>query len=91
MEDDQQAWEKRQSPRCGRCRKLGHFALDCQQNQMKDKPGKEKAESQRKPKKDLKDIECFVVIRKATTLQTVQVMPCFAKPHNTLDLQNRLS
>ena len=42
-----------------KCWKLGHLERDCRQSRPKLARGKDKGEAARKPKRDLKDIECF--------------------------------
>ena len=91
MEDDQKAREKRQGPQCGRCRKLGHFARDCRQGQLKAESGKEKADPPKKPKKDLKDIECFNCHQKGHYSSNCPSNALLCKPHNAIGLQHRLS
>ena len=57
--EEEKAPDRRQSLRCGKCRKLGHLARDCRQSQPKLEREKDKGEAARRPKRDLKDIECF--------------------------------
>ena len=53
--EEEKAPDRRQSLRCGKCRKLGHLARDCRQSQPKLEREKDKGEAARRPK----DIECF--------------------------------
>ena len=58
-EEDKKVPDRRLPPRCGKCQKLGHMARDCRQTQPRFEREQEKAEVLRKPRKDLKDIECY--------------------------------
>ena len=57
--EEEKSPDRRQSLRCGKCRKFGHSARDCRQSLPKWEREKDKREAGKKPKRDLKDIECF--------------------------------
>lgn len=56
-EDGKKVLDRRQPLRCGKCRKLGHLARDCRQT-LQPRVERE-TEAQRRPRKDLKDVECY--------------------------------
>ena len=57
--EEEKAPDRRQSLRCGKCRKLGHLARDCRQSQQKLEQEKDKREAASKATRHLKNIECF--------------------------------
>jgi len=72
-----------QPKRCQQCGKLGHATHDCRSdgphiyNAEGDKPTNVNKHNDRS-RKDLSKVECFIVTRRGTTLQTALVMiVCF--------------